>query len=141
MDKDELLQMGLDEENAEKILLERRELEAEYEGRIEQIKRENEIENLLKESGAKNIKAVRALLEEDDTQSIAEQIEKLKKGEDTGFLFAKNKGFSPARSGERLPDTTKSSYEAKLFEARRSGNTIEAIRIKQMAANEGIMLL
>lgn len=141
MDKDELLQMGLDEENAEKILLERRELEAEYEGRIEQIKRENEIENLLKESGAKNIKAVRALLEEDDTLSIAEQLEKLKKGEDTGFLFNQNKGFAPARSGERLPDTKKSSYETKLFEARRSGNTIEAIRIKQMAANEGIMLL
>lgn len=140
MNKDELMALGIDEELCDRIVLEQGKMKEEYENRIDKMKKECELEIMLYESGAKNIKAVRALISEDE--SAAEQIEKLKKGADTSFLFeSKRKSFEPKRSGERLPDTTVGDFEARLSEARRKGNTVEAIRIKQQAASEGIMLV
>lgn len=140
MDRDELLALGIGEEAADAIIGEREKVIDEYEKKISLMKRENEIDILLRENGARNIKAVKALLEEGD--DFANQIERLKNGEDTKFLFEKSrKVFEPHRSGEKLPDTEKDGYELRLAQARAAGNTIEAIRIKQQAASEGIMLI
>lgn len=139
MEREELLSMGLGEEAADKILEESSRMREEYEERIAAIKKDNEIELLLRDSGARNITAVKALITGDT--DAKEQIERLKKAEDTRFLFETKRSFEPRRSGERLPDSTKNDYEARLFEARKSGNTVEAIRIKQQAASEGIMLI
>ena len=141
MERDELIALGLEENQIEHILHQEAALRAEYDGRIEEIKRDYEVEKLLSESGARNIKSVRALLTGSDIESIKGEIEKLKTDEETRFLFEKRGSFSPARSPERLPDKEKNSYIERLNGARRAGNTIEAIRIKQQAASEGIMLL
>ncbi len=141
MDREELTALGLDEEAVEKIVGEQERLREEYEIRIASVEREHEIEKILVQSGARNIKAVRALVGDGDAESVKREIDKLKNDEETRFLFEKKGSFMPARSPERLPDTQKAGYEERLKEARRAGNTLEAIRIKQQAANEGIVLI
>lgn len=141
MEKEELLALGLEEDAAEKIIEEQERMREEFTGRIEEVKREYEIEKILSGCGARNIKAVRALIEGNNAEEVREEIEKLKHDEETKFLFEKKGSFEPARSPERLPDTKKNSFEARLIAARRNGDTLEAIRIKQQAAAQGIMLL
>lgn len=57
----------------------------EYESKLNQMKRDNEVEGKLRDAKAKNIKAVRALLDLDG--DIDKQIETLKSAEDSKFLF------------------------------------------------------
>lgn len=141
MEREELLALGVEEEIVDRIVDEQEKMREDYESRISSVQRDYEIENLLVQSGARNTKAVRALLGDGDVNSIREELENLKNGEDTKFLFEKKGSFVPARSGERLPDAKKMGYEERLAEARRAGKTIEAIRIKQQAAGEGVMLI
>ena len=141
MERDELLSLGIEEEVVDKILEDREKIIEEYDGRLKKAQKEHEIERLLTESGARNIRAVRALITSEDADGVREEIESLKKGEDTRFLFEKRGSYAPYRSPERLPDTKKSGFEERLNTARKAGNTIEAIRIKQEAAAAGIMLL
>ncbi len=139
MDREELLGMGVPEEAADAIIGESEKIKEDYEKRLADTKKEVEIEKLLVKNGARNIKAVRALLE--GAEDVEGEIEKLKSDEETRFLFEKKGSFAPARSPERLPDVKKGGYEALLTEARKKGNTVDAIRIKQKAASEGIMLI
>lgn len=140
MTRDELTALGIGEEAIEAIIAENNAIREEYEEKLRVVKRENEIDLFLRESGARNVRAVKALLEDGD--DYKEQIENLKRSEDTRFLFdSGKKTFTPYRSGERLPDTKMGEYEARLLAARQTGNTLEAIRIKQQAASEGIMLI
>lgn len=140
MEKDELLELGIDEEAAEKIAAESARMKAEYEKSIENLKRENEIEMLLAASGARNTRAVKALLNTEEG-NFEQQIEKLKSDAETRFLFEKRKSFAPARSGERLPEAAKDDFVQRLAQARKNKNALEAIKIKQQAANEGIVLM
>ena len=139
MNKDELMALGLDEAAAEEVLSEREAIKTEYEKKIDSLRKENEIENLLNLSGARNKAVVRALIDEEG--DLKAQIEKLKTDRDTKFLFEGEKRFSPGRSAEKLPETEKGELEARLKAAREGKNTVEAIRIKQIAAKKGIMLL
>lgn len=139
MNKDEIMALGVEESVAEALWNENEAMKKEYEDKLKRVMRDNEIDIALRESGAKNIKIVRALIEEGD--DFKEQIENLKKGEDTRFLFEGKKSFTPYRSSERLPDMKNEDYLTRLNKARKEGNTIEAIRIKQKAAGEGIMLI
>lgn len=139
MEREELLSMGVPEEAADAIIGESEKMREDYEKIIADTKKEFEIENLLMKSGARNIKAVRALIE--GAEDIEGEIEKLKNDEETRFLFEKKGSFTPYRSPEKLPDMKKSGYETLLTEARKKGNTVDAIRIKQKAASEGIMLI
>lgn len=141
MEREELLALGVEEAAIEKILEEQEKMREEYNGRIEQFKKESEIEKILAGCGARNIKAVRALVGDGDVEEIRAEIEKLKSDEETKFLFEKKGSFAPARSPERLPDVKRNTFEARLNAARREGNTVEAIRIKQEAAAKGIMLI
>lgn len=107
---------------------------ANHESELNQLKIDFAVEKALTGAKAKNIKAVKALLELDDAKldkdgnvkGLAEQIEKLTSGDDTKFLFEAQKqtkqqqnfkGFQPGVSGEQKPgegekvDFSKMSYD------------------------------
>lgn len=107
---------------------------ANHESELNQLKIDFAVEKALTGANAKNIKAVKALLELDDAKldkdgnvkGLAEQIEKLTSGDDTKFLFEAQKqtkqqqnfkGFQPGASGEQKPgegekvDFSKMSYD------------------------------
>lgn len=87
---------------------------------IKQLKIDNAVESALMAAGAKNMKAVRALLDIDmekikvkedgslDGLSLDEQIKKLQGAEDSKFMFkeskVKFKGTNPADPGKNDPD-------------------------------------
>lgn len=141
MERDELLGLGLEESIADRILEEQERLREEYDNALTGMKREYEIEKILRESGARNLKAVRALIEGEDAESVLREVERLKNDEETRFLFEKKGSFVPYRSPERLPAAKRDTFEERLKAARRAGDTLEAIRVKQEAASEGIMLI
>lgn len=100
---------------------------------ITQMKVDSAVEKALTEAGAKNIKAVRALLDLDDAKfdkdgsikSLKDQVDKLLADESTKFLFEVQgqggqqkqtfKGFQPGASSEQKPgveiDTSKMNYD------------------------------
>ena len=105
-----------------------------HESEMNQLKIDFAVEKALTGAKAKNIKAVKALLELEDAKldkdgnvrGLAEQIEKLTSGDDTKFLFEAQKqtkqqqnfkGFQPGASGEQKPgegekvDFSKISYD------------------------------
>lgn len=107
---------------------------ANHESELNQLKIDFAVEKALTGAKAKNIKAVKALLELNDVKldkdgnvkGLAEQIEKLTSGDDTKFLFEAQKqtkqqqnfkGFQPGASGEQKPgegekvDFSKMSYD------------------------------
>lgn len=104
---------------------------ANHESELNRLKVDFAVEKALTGAKAKNIKAVKALLDLDDpkldkdgnVKGLAEQIEKLTTGDDTKFLFEAQKkpqnfrGFQPGASGGKKPgegetvDFSKMSYE------------------------------
>lgn len=104
---------------------------ANYESEMNQLKVEYAVEKALTGAKAKNIKAVKALLDLDDAKldkegnvkGLQEQIDKLVSGEDTKFLFndvqqqqQTFKGFQPGATSTGVKpgtevDTSKMSYE------------------------------
>ena len=104
---------------------------ANHESELNQLKINFAVEKALTGAKAKNIKAVKALLELEDAKldkdgnvkGLAEQIEKLTSDEGTKFLFEAQKqqynfkGFQPGVSGENKPgegekvDFSKMSYD------------------------------
>lgn len=107
---------------------------ATHESELNQLKIDFAVEKALTGAKAKNIKAVKALLElgeakldkDGNVKGLDEQIEKLRSGDDTKFLFEAQKqqkqqqnfkGFQPGPSGEQKPgegekvDFSKMSYD------------------------------
>ena len=107
---------------------------ATHESELNQLKIDFAVEKALSGAKAKNIKAVKALLElgeakldkDGNVKGLDEQIEKLRSGDDTMFLFEAQKqqkqqqnfkGFQPGASGEQKPgegekvDFSKMSYD------------------------------
>jgi len=107
---------------------------ATHESELNQLKIDFAVEKALTGAKAKNIKAVKALLElgeakldkDGNVKGLDEQIEKLRSGDDTKFLFEAQKqqrqqqnfkGFQPGASGEKKPgegemvDFSKMSYD------------------------------
>jgi hypothetical protein len=122
---------------------------------IKQLKIDTAIDKALADAKAKNPKAVKALLElgdvevaEDGTiKGLDAKIKALRDAEDSSFLFDatdngnnKSKGFVPGQKMDGVPGAS-STFEARLAEARKNGNTLEAIKIKQEAASEGVVLV
>ena len=129
---------------------------AAHEKELTQLKIDTAVDKALTDGGAKNIKAVRALLNLDDAalsddglvKGLSEQIDKLKADESSKFLFnepeqsqPKFTGFQPG-SASMVPNSKQAGYEARLAEARKNGNQLEVINIKQEAfQNDGIALM
>lgn len=125
---------------------------------LTQLKIDAAVEKALTDGGAKNIKAVKALLDLTDAKlgddglvkGLSEQIDKLKADEGSRFLFnaAEQKntqqqtftGFQPGTS-TTVPDSKQAGYEARLAEARKNNNQLEVIKIKQEAFNDGGIVL
>ena len=124
-----------------------------HEQEIEALKFNNAVEMALTGAKAKNVKAVRAML--DDTKiklgedgkltGFDEQIEALKKSD--GYMFDVQQqtgqqftGFQPGAS-TTVPNSTQAGYEARLADARKNNNQLEVIKIKQEAANDGVILM
>ncbi|RHT94188.1 hypothetical protein DW721_07015 [Clostridium sp. AM27-31LB] len=129
---------------------------AAHEKELTQLKIDTAVDKALTESGAKNNKAVRALLNLDDAallddglvKGLSEQIDKLKADDGSKFLFSESEqpqtkftGFQPD-SSSMVPNSKQAGYEARLAEARKNGNQLEVINIKQEAfQNDGIALM
>lgn len=129
---------------------------AAHEKELTQLKIDTAVDKALTESGAKNNKAVRALLNLDDAallddglvKGLSEQIDKLKADDGSKFLFSESEqpqtkftGFQPG-SSSMVPNSKQADYEARLAEARKNGNQLEVINIKQEAfQNDGIALM
>lgn len=124
---------------------------------IKQIKIDAAVDKALVDAKAKNPKAVKALLDlakaeisDDGTiKGLDAQIKTLSEAEDSKFLFdtdntqnknQNSKGFVPGQKKDGVPGAS-SEYETRLAEARKNGNTLEAIKIKQEAAADGVVLL
>lgn len=122
-----------------------------------QLKVDAAVEKALTDGGAKNIKAVRALLDladpklaDDGTiKGLEDQIKALKGADDTKFLFKEPEqtgqqqqlvGFQPGTS-TTVPDSKQAGYEARIAEARKNNNQLEVIKIKQEAFNDGGIVL
>lgn len=88
---------------------------AEFEAKIKQIQIDSAVTTALTGAKAKNLKAVRALLDLDKAEldgetvkGLAEQIKKLQDGEDTKFLFD---SATPTKfKGVKPPDGTDKKY-------------------------------
>lgn len=115
------------------------------------------VDKALAEGGAKNVKAVKALLDLADAKladdgtvkGLSEQIQKLQAGEDSKFLFAEKQqtqnrqqftGFQPGVS-TTVPDPKQAGYETRLAEARKNNNQLEVIKIKREAFEDGGLVL
>ena len=124
-----------------------------HEGELAQLKLDNAIEIALSGAKAKSGKAVKAMLdlskvkmgEDGKLSGFDEQIEALKKSD--GYLFDVQgqaqqsfTGFQPGASSG-VPNPTAAGYEARLADARKNNTPLEAIKIKQEAAAEGVVLL
>ena len=122
---------------------------------IRQIRIDAAIDKALADAKAKNLRAVKALLDIDSFEladdgtikGLDAKIKTLSEGADTKFLFdatetpsGTSKGFVPGQKMDGVPGAS-TSYEARLAEARKSGNTLEAIKVKQEAAAEGVVLV
>ena len=124
---------------------------------IKQIKIDAAVDKALADAKAKNPKAVKALLDlakaeisDDGTiKGLDAQIKTLSEAEDSKFLFdtdntqnknQNSKGFVPGQKKDGVPGAS-SEYETRLAEARKNGNTLEAIKIKQEAAADVVVLL
>lgn len=109
-------------------------VKANHESELNQLKIDFAVEKSLTAAKAKNIRAVKALLElgeakldkDGNVKGLDEQIEKLRNGDDTKFLFEAQKqqkqqqnfkGFQPGTSGGKKPgegeavDFSKMSYD------------------------------
>ena len=131
---------------------------ANYEAEVAKIRMENAVEKALSAAGAKNVTAVKALLAEfltdaklaDDgtVKGLEAEIKGLAEGESTAFLFEAPKnpqqtftGMQPGTPGGSTPPAGTDTYETRLAEARKSGNTAAAVAIKREAAENGVYLM
>lgn len=125
---------------------------------VKQIKMDNAVEKALICAKAKNSTAAKALLttflekaelQDDGTvKGLDDEIKKLAEGGDTNFLFAVEStttpgiaGASPANTPTATPDPKRQGYETRLADARKTNDTLTAIKIKQEAAAEGVTLI
>ncbi len=114
--------------------------QAEFDKQIQAEKLKNALDSAFKEAGAKNAKATRALLDMDKIkltdnglEGFKEQIDALKKDENTAFLFEQSEpsdppsGFKPNRDPQDPPGTKSAGARA----AERYNIQIGAVRQNQ----------
>lgn len=113
------------------------------------------VERCLQAAGAKNVAAVRGLLDlsapefaGDELVGLREQVAALQKAEDTAFLFEEVRlgdaadwvGFVPAAAGDLLDTSFAGGFRLRLEQASAARNSLEAVKIKQAAAAQGVFL-
>lgn len=126
-----------------------------YEADIKKMQIDNAVSAALKDAGAKNVTALMALLtgldkaelaEDGTVKGLADQIKALQ--ESDSYLFntkgeqpPRVAGATPATGGTQTPGA-ESTWQAKLAEARKNGNNVDAIAIKREAfEKDGVVLM
>lgn len=124
----------------------------EFSKQINELKMNNAIDSTLKDAGAKNLRAVKALLDssnlklnDDGTiEGLQSQIETLLKASDSSFLFASSgtavnnlKSITPAASSDPQTSGAEAKYTKMYAEAK---TPTEKIRIKREAYENGVLL-
>ena len=131
----------------------------EHAAEIKKIKIDNAVDKALMDAKAINPATVKPLLAaflekadlDDDgtTRGLADEIGKLAKTEGTSFLFKADdtttqttsiSGASPAGRTSVNPTTKAGTYETRLADARKAGNSALAVAIKREAAADGVEL-
>ena len=121
-------------EQIQKLQDDNKKAKEEYEAQIKTIKIENAVERALTGAGAKNTKAVKALLDlataeldGDNVKGLDAQIKKLQESEDSKFLFniasvddgTKFKGTKPGESKDKKPEgITKEQFKVMGYKER-----------------------
>lgn len=125
---------------------------------IKTLKLNNAVEKALSGAKAKNSIAAKALLaafldkaelaEDGSVKGLTDEIKKLTDNTETRFLFDVEApsdpgiaGASPAGTVTTTPDPKRQGYETRLADARKTGDNLTAIQVKQEAAAEGLVLL
>ena len=138
----------------EKLQKENKATKEKYEAELKQIRLNNAVEKKLIASGAKNIKATKALLdlesveldEDGNVKGLDEQIKQLQENEDSKFLFniqslnkQQFKGFKPGESIDGIP-TGKNPWSKEHFNLTEQGKILrenpELARQLQAAAKK-----
>lgn len=131
----------------------------EHAAEIKKIKIDNAVDKALMDAKAINPATVKPLLaaflekadlDDDGTiRGLADEIGKLAKTEGTSFLFKADdtttqttsiSGASPAGRTSVNPTTKAGTYETRLADARKAGNSALAVAIKREAAADGVEL-
>lgn len=111
-------------------------------------------ETALREAGAKNLRAARALLDldalaaDDAAAVIRQQVAELAQTSESAFLFGARdadmggawSGFVPAAAGDQVSDDGNGGFRLRLDRAREQGDGLSVIRLKQEAAREGFII-
>lgn len=153
-------QGATDELKAEiaRLQAENKQAQEQHEAELAKIRMDNAVEAALTAAGAKNVTAAKALLADflkdakmaDDgtVKGLTAEIETLAKADGTSFMFEAAgtqqpgfKGMTPGNPGGNTPPAGTDTYEARLAEARKTGNTAAAVAIKREAADNGVYLL
>ena len=99
----------------ERLQSENKSAKEKFEGELKQLQINNAVEKALIGAKAKNVKAVKALLDlngveldGETVKGLADQLKKLQEGEDSKFLFDSQgtqqfKGIKPSESGDKAP--------------------------------------
>ncbi len=145
-------------EEYERVLGELAAARAEFAGKLRRQKVEHGIRELLQAAGAKNLQAVRGLLDveellepeelpEDWRENMQAKIEALQEEPATAFLFAQKPGgmqgwigLAPAAAGDEEDQSNEGGFRLRLAQARGEQDSLAAIRIKQEAAAKGLFL-
>lgn len=130
-----------------------------HEAELARVRLDGAVEAALTAAGAKNNTAVKALLADflkdaklDDSgavKGLAAELKTMAETDATAFLFntadgngqQQFKGMQPGTPGGNAPPAGANTYETRLAEARKSGNTAAAVAIKREAADNGVYLL
>lgn len=135
-----------------KLQAENEKKDAAYATQLKQLKLDHAVEKALSDAKAINPATVKPLLsdflskaevkEDGSVSGLIEEIEKLSKAKDTGFLFhtAKISGTAPSGVVTTPPDPKQTGYETRLADARKLGNAALAVAIKREAAADGVQL-
>lgn len=130
----------------------------EHQQKLDEMDFNSTVDSAIKAKGAKNVKAVRALLDMDTLKAsknregdINAALDKL--AADETYLFEATDpkgnaggapnftGMQPGNPGGNTPPAGVDTYATRLAEARKNGNTAAAVAIKREAAENNVFLM
>lgn len=141
-----------------KLQAENKQAQEKHAAELASIRMDNAVEAALTAAGAKNVTAAKALLvnflkdaqmaDDGTVKGLTAEIESLAKADGTAFMFETAganqpgfKGMTPGNPGGNTPPAGTDTYEARLAEARKAGNTAAAVAIKREAADNGVFII
>lgn len=125
-----------------------------HRGEMERMGLERIAERELVRAGAKNLRAAAAMLDlgavcgDTAEEQIGEQVAALKAASGTAFLFESREvpevtdwyGFVPAAASDISEEGYAGGFKLRLAEAHNAADCLSAIRVKQEAASQGVIL-